>query len=919
MDLITKKHSIFTLARFLLLVLLMQNTIQAGATDIIKNGVKYQLDSKYGTATVVANNYSGNISIASTIYDNSNKSYSVDYVSSGAFVNCDKLTSISWWPKYLKTSITPEFFKGCTSLESINISQNGKYDYYSGLLYSIFTYVIFGNSIPEYRAGLCVCPPGKAGNINIPTSVGSYPVTNIKGAAFVGCKRIKSISLSSSVVSFEGGFEGCDSLTSFSVNYGNTAYYSSDGVLFQRSNNDLVAFPTAKNSDYYVPLTTKKILTKAFAYCKSNKIIVNESVTSIASDAFKDAEVNLYLLCPPNNSVYSCLSQLSSNSVVYVHGKYLSEAKKYWTGEIHPIEDLWIGSSESYLGSVYFELVSTEEVDIVLSLTINSVRYEASSDNTYLIDGLNPNTTYDVNIAYVDKDGVIISQLDSIQTSNPTLNATCVLKETGALTFSVESSVDATLSPSEQGLYCRETETKYPCDDSGRSVVDNLIPGKNYTLAPYALYRDSLFYGSEQKIYTNNISMSINAHTTQTTITINKIVVNEDESSTAVSSGIRINGNDYEISSFPYSIEGLIPCSKYYIYPYAVYFGEKVYGSSYQVTMKGVNPTLSITKGVTDAIVLGSYTEGDATMSSQTITIKNVTYSADRVVLYGLDPNTSYTATFTVETKEGSKETITSTFTTANLMLKSLTPKNVRVGEAVVCAETNISDEETNVGFEWRKVDAPETVPSKQGTAIIYDGVMEGLIKNLQTTSYYNIRPYYQSAAGNMYYGEWIGIDPSDYSYFEPTVHTYASVAVADGAAVLTGYVMDGSDDIIERGFEYWVSGSDAKSRVKAEAPSDVQTVVASGQKMTATLNGLQSETTYTCRAYAKTSTETFYGEEVSFTTPVATGIEDMPINNEQLLSIHKVYDLQGRCVGTLLEGLPRGIYIQNGRKFWVK
>ncbi len=252
-------------------------------------------------------------------------------------------------------------------------------------------------------------------------------------------------------------------------------------------------------------------------------------------------------------------------------------------------------------------------------------------------------------------------------------------------------------------------------------------------------------------------------------------------------------------------------------------------------------------------------------------------------------------------------------------MLKSLTPKNVRVGEAVVCAETNISDEETNVGFEWRKVDAPETVPSKQGTAIIYDGVMEGLIKNLQTTSYYNIRPYYQSAAGNMYYGEWIGIDPSDYSYFEPTVHTYASVAVADGAAVLTGYVMDGSDDIVERGFEYWVSGSDAKSRVKAEAPSDVQTVVASGQKMTATLNGLQSETTYTCRAYAKTSTETFYGEEVSFTTPVATGVEDMPINNEQLLSIHKVYDLQGRCVGTSLEGLPRGIYIQNGRKFWVK
>ncbi len=343
-------------------------------------------------------------------------------------------------------------------------------------------------------------------------------------------------------------------------------------------------------------------------------------------------------------------------------------------------------------------------------------------------------------------------------------------------------------------------------------------------------------------------------------------------------------------------------------------------------TTRSITPSVNSSQVTASSAQLnGSYVMGDAEVVSQTVQFGDVTQEGNEMMVVGLEPGRTYNAKYTIKVKYGKDGeytydyTSTGTVTTEALTMKNLNPKNVKVGEAVVCAEANVSDRETNVGFEWRKTDAPETVPSKQGTAVIYDGVMEGYIKNLQTTSYYNVRPYYQSASGTMYYGEWIGIDPADFSYFAPTVHTYAYVDMVDGVPVLTGYVMDGSDDIVERGFEYWVSGTETKSRLKAEASSNVQTVVASGQKMTVALNNLIGGKTYICRAYAKTDAETFYGEEISFTTPLPTGIDEVQSIMTEMQSHDAVYDMQGRLVGKSLDGLPRGIYIKNGRKYWVK
>lgn len=64
-----------------------------------------------------------------------------------------------------------------------------------------------------------------------------------------------------------------------------------------------------------------------------------------------------------------------------------------------------------------------------------------------------------------------------------------------------------------------------------------------------------------------------------------------------------------------------------------------------------------------------------------------------------------------------------------------------------------MSDYETGAGFEWRKTDAPNVVVSKFGSGIIYNGMLEGRINNLSTSSYYKVRPFYKASDGTMVNG----------------------------------------------------------------------------------------------------------------------------------------------------------------------
>jgi hypothetical protein len=78
-----------------------------------------------------------------------------------------------------------------------------------------------------------------------------------------------------------------NSLTAFTVNSGNTAFSSQDGVLFYANKTTLVAYPGRKSGAYTIPSSVTAIGDSAFGFCSSlTSITIPNSVTTIGNSAF---------------------------------------------------------------------------------------------------------------------------------------------------------------------------------------------------------------------------------------------------------------------------------------------------------------------------------------------------------------------------------------------------------------------------------------------------------------------------------------------------------------------------------------------------------------------------------------------------------------------------------------------------------
>ena len=252
----------------------------------------------------------------------------------------------------------------------------------------------------------------------------------------------------------------------------------------------------------------------------------------------------------------------------------------------------------------------------------------------------------------------------------------------------------------------------------------------------------------------------------------------------------------------------------------------------------------------------------------QYLTIDEQSTEGNKITAYGLEPDKEYAVTLTM-TFEGNKSySVSQNLKTEPLSLVTGQPKGVSAGNVIVAATTNIDESEENIGFEWRRTDWTTEFASKMGSAKLYENTMEGYIQNLFTEKLWKCRAYYLSNSGMYYYGDWVGIDPTDFSYFEPTVHTYADITTEGNAALVKGYVLNGTDRIKVQGFKYWKSVSMARGTQLTYVSDDAKTIEAEGQVMDVTLKDLDYESEYTIVAFATTTDgDTYYGEERTFTT----------------------------------------------------
>jgi len=120
--------------------------------------------------------------------------------------------------------------------------------------------------------------------IDIPNSV-----TNIEENAFNSCS-FTSINIPASINNIgESAFINCLNLSSITVDEENIAYSSKEGVLFNKTQTNLICFPAGKAGTYYIPENVKEIGDYSFLRCyKLTAITIPNSVISIGYSAFSD-------------------------------------------------------------------------------------------------------------------------------------------------------------------------------------------------------------------------------------------------------------------------------------------------------------------------------------------------------------------------------------------------------------------------------------------------------------------------------------------------------------------------------------------------------------------------------------------------------------------------------------------------------
>ncbi len=824
------------------------------AYDFQVNGICY---NKYNDGTVGVT-YSGSSQFDKSIYSGDivipseveyqGVTYSVTSIGSNAFYGCSDLTSITI-PNSV-TIIYSDAFAYCESLTSITIP----------------------NSVTKIGPeAFWACD--RLTSITIPSSV-----TEIGVSAFYGCDRLASVNISDIASWCKINFDYYNRRNPYTGIYTTDKYNAHSNPLVQHAK---LILNGQEVNELIIPDTVKVISYNAFHGCNSlTSVLIPNSVTYIGVCAFRGCS-NLTSVNIPNSvtrigeyAFAGCTGLTSVNipSSVMSIESYAFQNCSGLTSITIPSSVTSIGNSAFYeYGDVFAPSASRE---LILNAGVSGSRFYALEGNNW--------------------GDHVTALLQGFKCHEPYIESKFKCKN-----------IKLSLSDG--------TQLKYTKTEDGYYIVKDLEPGEKYSVVVSYIDADNVQQSCQFDVETITPSLDIYYSRTQSTITVTGVYASSDETTASISEkGIRYNGKEY--TKFPAVLDRIFgPEEKVTVEAFAKY-GMKEVSESFTITTKTLTANVTNTSATTASSfgVVGGYTEGDATITDEVIKVNGKVYEGNKAFVTGLDPNKSYTVTYSLKAN-GKEFTATKSISTNALVMTTSEPKVVSVGNVIVAAESNISDEETNVGFEWRRTDWTDDFKSNTGGAYMYNGQMEGYIRNLNAEKLWKYRPYYLSDSGIYYYGDWVGLDPTNTSYFEATVHTYDKTQIEGNTALVKGYALRGTDAIKVQGFMYWKRVAGAKTRANdgrrlVSVPFDAKTVEASGQVMTATIKDLDYSTEYSYVAFATTSEgETFYGEEMTFTTgDDPTGIDDVPADNSssEPASVIGYYDLSGRPVKNMQHGL---------------
>ncbi|MCX6876428.1 MAG: leucine-rich repeat protein [Verrucomicrobia bacterium] len=132
---------------------------------------------------------------------------------------------------------------------------------------------------------------GTGGDVIILGVINGLPVTRLEDEAFNGCASVTSVTLPASLTRIgDYVFEDCSGLVSITVNAASSSFSSLDGVLFDKLKTTLIQYPEGKAGTYTVPATITSIWAPAFYACRGLSAITVES----GNPAFSSADGVLF-------------------------------------------------------------------------------------------------------------------------------------------------------------------------------------------------------------------------------------------------------------------------------------------------------------------------------------------------------------------------------------------------------------------------------------------------------------------------------------------------------------------------------------------------------------------------------------------------------------------------------------------------
>lgn len=779
---------------------------------------------------------------------------SIKEITPYAFSDCSKLREVKINEGI--TRLSKDMFSGCTALDSVSLPSG---------LETLGAYAFSGcTSLRHIKL------PSGLETLGTEVFSGCTSLRHIKlpkglctinAGAFAYCSSLKAITLPASLRTVESNvFSGCNSLESISVEEGNENFSSDGTALYNASKTELISFPCGIK-EYRIPRTTTSIKSWAFSCCDSLRNIQFDDSTKLLlnKNAFNSCPNLNKVVIGPNvdiedspfkNSHIKKLIVTRQKALFYYYEAYMRalicNENTIDTISAPPIYE-YESTIKEYQDSAtfipYTPFFASNTVGNSRSISLNLVTNKSWSKVSDIpIDSLHPivkiNSYYVDDIIKANKEGrYIYRNLEPINDYNITIN-TCNQAEQIVNTYKV------------------------------------IIRTSNYVSLRGI------------KRYNTRITLSI-----QLNIDPN-IEVPEK-------CGIECNGKFYE-TEYNDKVQSVTIKDLWPDQMYEIYYREPSYKETFSVHT--TYPTINT---YIDDITPTTYTlrgslqdkDEDLNVVEEGFTFDGSTISehSNAILVTGCEPNSTIktTAQYAVAVKKGNETRLfAKNFYNDQLKHPEITLQTIKKAKAIsntvalICAETNIDERETNVGFEWRRYDAPELVPSSEANCPIIDSTMTGALRNLSENTYYKFRPFYKSNSGKTWYGEWSAFGTADaYVYFDPTVRTFEVNCNNETTATVRAFVIAGSDEIKEQGFEYWKHSSteSTSTRYVAAAKEDNhQTIISTGQRMTATLENLEPNTTYSVRAYVTTEHGTTYGEEQIFSTPAPTAIGNVKLDDTQ-------------------------------------